>query len=79
MPALVIASPPSDPERTLAQLKFKVGKRTVTVRAMDAVGPEDCVDVALRAVLHRYNTREDLWTPVQREVKDFMIRTNLTV
>jgi hypothetical protein len=66
-------------QRTFAQFKLSVGKRTVIIRAMDAIGPEDVFDVALRSVLHRVVTREDLWTPVPREVKDFMIKTNLTV
>jgi|NOAtaT_7_FD_contig_21_12236209_length_370_multi_2_in_0_out_0_2 hypothetical protein len=66
-------------QRTFLQLKFAVGKRSVTVQAMDAIGPEDTLNVAIAASLHRRVTREDLWTPVPREVKDFMIRTNLTV
>lgn len=65
--------------RNLLVLNFKVGQRTVTVRAMDAVGPEDCYDNALRSVLHRYVTGEDLTMPVPREVKDFIIRTNITI
>lgn len=61
------------------QLNFRVGNRTVTVKAFDAVGPEDCYDNLFRSVLHRYATGEDLTMPVPREVKDFMIRTNLFI
>lgn len=68
-------------ERTLVQLKFVVGKRTVTVRAMDQIGPEDCFDVLMRATIHRFATlgKEDMMTPIPREVKDFLIKTNLFV
>jgi hypothetical protein len=65
--------------RNTLTLNFKVGSRVVTVRAMDSVGPEDCYDNALRSVLHRYVTSEDLTMPVPREVKDFMIKTNLFI
>jgi hypothetical protein len=65
--------------RTVLTLNFKVGTRTVTVQATDSVGPEDCYDNALRSVLHRYVTGEDLTMPVPREVKDFMIKTNLFI
>jgi hypothetical protein len=67
------------PTRTEVALNFKVKQRGVQVKAFDAVGPEDAYDNALRAVLHRYVTSEDLWMPVPREVKDFFIRTNLFV
>jgi hypothetical protein len=68
-------------DRNLAQIKLQVGKRSVTVRAMDQVGPEDCYDALLRATLHRYATlgREDAMMPIPREVKDWIIRTNLFV
>lgn len=65
--------------RNIVEAKIKVGKRTVTVRGMDSVGPEDCYENALSAVLHRYITSEDLLMPVPREVKDFMIKTNLFI
>lgn len=65
--------------RNILVLNFKVGTRVVTVRAMDSVGPEDCYDNALRSVLHRYVTAEDLTMPVPREIKDWMIKTNLFV
>lgn len=66
-------------QRTFLQLGFTVGRRNVTVRAMDAIGPEDTLNVSLAAAIHRQVTGEDLWTPVPREIKDFMIRTNLTI
>ena len=65
--------------RKSAQLRFKVGQRVVVVKAMDAVGPEDCYENLISSVLHRYVTGEDLTMPIPREVKDFMIRTNLTI
>lgn len=65
--------------RNLVEIKMKVGDRLVTVKAMDSVGPEDCFDNSLRSVLHRYVTGEDLTMPVPREVKDFMIKTNLFI
>jgi hypothetical protein len=46
---------------------------------MDSVGPEDCFENALKGILHRYATGEDLVMPVPREVKDFMIKTNLFI
>jgi hypothetical protein len=61
------------------ELTFQVGQRSVTVKAYDAVGPEDCFDNLFRSVLHRYATGEDLTMPIPREVKDFMIRTNLFI
>lgn len=65
--------------RNVVSINLKVGNRTVTVKAMDTVGPEDCYDNALRSVCHRYVTGEDLTMPVPREVKDFMIKTNLFI
>ena len=65
--------------RTSASFKLRVGHRVVTVKAMDAVGPEDYYDVALRAVLHRFVTGEDAWAPASREIKDWCIRSNLYV
>jgi len=66
-------------ERTVVEAKIKVGKRLVRVRGMDSVGPEDCFENALSAVLHRYITSEDLLMPVPREVKDFMIKNGLAI
>ena len=66
-------------DRNILVLNFKVGKRLVTVRAMDSVGPEDCYDNAIRGVAHRYVTAEDLVMPVPRDVKDFMIKSNLFI
>lgn len=66
-------------DRNIATIKYQVGQRTVTVTAMDSVGPEDCYDNAIRAVVHRFVTGEDLLMPVPREVKDFQIKTNLFI
>ncbi len=60
-------------------LKFKVGERRVEVKAYDAVGVEDAYENLLKGVLHRFATGEDWVQPVPREVKDFMIRTNLFI
>lgn len=65
--------------RNIITITLKVGNRTITVQAMDSVGPEDCFDNALKGVLHRFVTSEDLVMPVPREVKDFMIKTNLFI
>ncbi len=66
-------------EREEVVLKFSVGNRTVTVKAMDRVGPEDAYDVLLRGVLHRYVTGEDVVAATGREVKDAILKTNLVV
>jgi hypothetical protein len=68
-------------DRKLLELKYTVGKRVVTFRAMDQIGPEDTYDVLFRATLHRFGTlgKEDLMTPIPREVKDYMIKTNLFI
>lgn len=67
--------------RNEATIKATVGKRTVTVRVMDQIGPEDVYTMLLEATLHRYATlgKEDLVPPTPREVKDFILRTNLAV
>jgi hypothetical protein len=65
--------------RNVVTINIMVGNRTVTITAMDSVGPEDCYDNAIRGVLHRYVTSEDLVMPVPREIKDFMIKLNLTI
>lgn len=59
--------------------RFKVDKRYVEVKAFDAIGVEDCYNMLLRGVLHRVATGEDWISPIPREVKDFMIRTNLNI
>ena len=68
-------------DRTLAELNYKVGNRTVTMRVMDQVGPEDCFDVLFRTTLHRHatNGREDMYTPIPRSIKDYLIKTNLFI
>ncbi len=60
-------------------LTLKAGGRSVRIKAMDAVGPEDCFEMQMNAVLHRFATGEDLTPTIPREVKDFMIKTNLSV
>lgn len=65
--------------RNVAEINLTVGKRTVTVKAMDAIGPEDYFDVAFRATLHRFITKQDHWTPAPREIKDWMLKTNLNI
>lgn len=65
--------------REFIELKFKVKDRIVTVRAMDAVGPEDAYEVQFHAVLHRYVTGEDVVAPTPREIKDWIIKTNLVI
>jgi hypothetical protein len=60
-------------------LRFLVGQRAVDVKVFDAVGVEDAYEILFRGVLHRFATGEDLVDPVPREVKDFLIKTNLFV
>lgn len=66
-------------DRQEVELVFRVGDRKVTVKAMDTVGVEDIYDVQFRAVLHRYVTGEDIWRPVPREAKDFILKLNLSI
>lgn len=65
--------------RQKAIMNFMVNDRKVTVTAFDSVGVEDCVDVLIRASLHRIATGESLAEPVPRDVKDWMIKSNLFV
>lgn len=65
--------------RNAVDLDFNVGGRQVRVRAMDAVGPEDVFENAMLAVLHKYKTGEDLLTPAPREIKDFILKQNLSI
>jgi hypothetical protein len=65
--------------RRQVETSYTVGDRTVTIVAMDAVGPEDVYSNAIQAVLHRYKTGEDLLMPAAREVKDFVLKTNLAI
>lgn len=60
-------------------LKFQVGDRQVTVKVSDTISPEEAFDVLFRGVLHLYATGENAIRPVPREVKDFLIKTNLTI
>lgn len=59
--------------------RYKVGDRSVEVSAYDRVGVEDLYDIHVKAELHRIMTGEDLFEPVRRDVKDFLIKTNLFV
>lgn len=65
--------------RSRAVLSYLVNNRKVTVTAYDSVGVEDCYDVLLKASLHRIATGENLAEPVPREVKDWIIKSNLFV
>jgi hypothetical protein len=65
--------------RTKAVLNFMVNDRKVTVTAFDSVGVEDCYEVGLLAALHRVKTGERLYEPVAREVKDWILRSNLFI
>lgn len=65
--------------RQKAVLTYLVNSRKVTVTAFDSVGVEDCFDVLMRASLHRIATGENLAEPVPREVKDWIIKSNLFV
>lgn len=65
--------------RTEATITYSVGDRTVTVRAFDAVGPEDVYENHFLAVLHRFKTGEDALRPAPREVKDFIIKQGLFI
>lgn len=62
--------------RRIVELNYNVDGRTATIRAMDSVGPDDCFEMLWRSTLHRYATGEDLTTPIPRDVKDWMIKTN---
>jgi ribosomal protein L5 len=66
--------------RTEAEIVFYVGERRVVIKAMDAVGPEDAYETQMKAVMHEIITGEHSIFPyATREVKDFMLRTNLSV
>lgn len=65
--------------RTQVDLAYNVNGRRVTVRAMDAVGPEDVYENMMKAVMARYVTKEDRLAHAGRDVKDFIIRSNLSV
>lgn len=65
--------------RTKAVLNFLVNDRKVTITAYDSVGVEDCMDIGLRAALHRVKTGERLYEPIPRDVKDWIIKLGLFV
>jgi hypothetical protein len=66
-------------DRQEVTLTYLVGDRTVTVKAMDVVAVEDCYEMQMKAVLHRYVTGEDVTPPISREVKDALIKQSLTI
>lgn len=65
--------------RSEVKRTYRVGDRTVTIRALEQIGPEDCYSMLLRAVLHRYVTAEDVVPPIGRDVKDALIKQNIVV
>lgn len=65
--------------RSEITLTFKVGKRRVEVTAYDSVGVEDAYSMLIKGVIHRFAVGEDLIQPVPREVKDWIIKQNLTI
>lgn len=66
-------------DRNQIELNYRMNQRRVTVRAMDTVGVDDCYEVLWKSVIHRFATGEDLTAPVPRDVKDWLIKTNLSV
>lgn len=65
--------------REQVEFKYRVGDRTVTVKAFETVGPEDAYEVLFHGVLHRYVTGEDVTPNIGRDVKDALIKTNLVI
>jgi hypothetical protein len=61
-------------ERAQVKRVFAVGLRTVTITAYEQVGPEDCMSMLIRGVLHKYVTGEDVVPAIGRDVKDALIR-----
>ena len=60
-------------------LRFKLNGRIAEVKAYDSVGVEDAMDILMKASMHRIMTNEDWTEPTAREVKDFLIKTNLFI
>lgn len=67
------------PTRNQVNLNYNVNGRQVSVTVMDAIGPEDVYENMMKAVMARYVTKEDRLAHAGRDVKDFIIRTNLNV
>lgn len=65
--------------RTETNFRLKMNGRFLEVKAFDTVGVEDAYNVLMRSALHRIMTREDWTEPTAREIKDFIIKTNLVV
>ncbi len=60
-------------------LRFRLDQRIAEVKAYDSVGVEDALNVQMRAAFHRIMTREDWTEPTPREIKDWIIKTNLVI
>lgn len=60
-------------------LRFRMNGRVAEVNAYDTVGVEDAFTILAKAALHRVITREDWLEPTSRDVKDWIIKTNLTI
>lgn len=65
--------------RNEALRSFRVGDRIVKVKVMETISVEDAYDVLFSGVMHRYASGENAIRPVPREVKDFLLKTNLTI
>lgn len=66
-------------DRVETTLRYLVKGRMVEIKVMDSVAAEDAFNTYFRAVLHRYLTGEDVVAPVPREIKDWIVKLNLTV
>lgn len=63
--------------RDKAVKSVRVGDRIVTVTAYSSITPEDCMEMLLKGSLHQKVTGEQLVEPIPREVKDWIIRSNI--
>lgn len=64
-------------DRKEYEFQYKVGTRSANIRVMDSIGPEDCYNVHIAATLHRLAVGEDLFTPIPRSIKDWIIKQNV--
>jgi len=60
-------------------LRLKLDKRFAEVKAFDTVGVEDVMNVQMRAALHRIMTGEDWTEPAAREIKDWILKTDMFI
>jgi hypothetical protein len=68
------------PEITFTYLVIDRGQeRRVTMRATETIAVEDCYSVLTKAVLHRYKTNEDVVPVISRDIKDVLIKLNLSI